>query len=104
MGGLGWYGSEGLPYGKLGFSSNGRWVSAEKASLRESICAWISGMGQAEEHFSKMRMWRVKYSRASELNSGSGEVIAICCGQTVLSINTILPLRAVSLPSEAWYK
>jgi hypothetical protein len=51
-------------------------MSAEKASRTESICLCMSGMGHADMHFSRILMWRVKYSRASEFRSGSGEVIA----------------------------
>lgn len=51
-------------------------MSAENASLNASICACISGIGQEDEHCSSIRMCRVKYSRASEWNSGSGDVIA----------------------------
>ena len=50
----------GLPNGKLDFNSKGLLVSAENASLRESICVCISGIGQAEVHCSRMRIWRVK--------------------------------------------
>lgn len=77
MGGLGCRaGTPGLPYGKLGFSSKGRVVSAEKASRRASICFCMSGCGHAFVQASRMRIWRVKYSLASLLNSGSGDVMA----------------------------
>lgn len=66
----------GLPYGKLGFSTNGFLVSAENASRMESTCLCMSGMGQELMHFSNIRIWRVKYWRASEFRSGSGEVSA----------------------------
>ena len=78
IGGLGCNVNElpGLPYGKLGLNSKGLLVSAEKASRRASICACISGIGQDDVQFSRMRIWRVKYSFASVLKSGSGEVSA----------------------------
>ena len=66
----------GLPYGKLGLRTNAFRVSAEKASRTESICRCISSIGQAPMHFSSILMCRVKYSRASVLKSGSGEVKA----------------------------
>lgn len=66
----------GLPYGKLGFSTKGFLVSAEKASRMESICFCTSGIGHACMTFSNTLMCLVKYSRASEFKSGSGEVRA----------------------------
>lgn len=66
----------GLPYGKLALSSKGLLVFAEKASRSASICACISGIGHEDVQFSKIRICRVKYSFASVLKSGSGDVSA----------------------------
>ena len=66
----------GLPYGKLGLSSKGLLMSAEKASRRESICSLISGMGHESEHCSRIRICRGKYSAASSFKAGSGDVSA----------------------------
>lgn len=66
----------GLPYGKLGFRTNGFRISAENASRSASICCCMSGIGQELVHFSSILICRVKYSRASVLRSGSGEVRA----------------------------
>ena len=66
----------GLAYGKLGFISNGLLISAENASRSDWICACKSGWGHTLLHFSRMRMCLVKYSLASVLYSGSGEVMA----------------------------
>ena len=69
-------GAPGLPYGNVGFKTNGFRISAEKASRSASICCCISGIGQELVHFSKILMCRVKYSRASVFKSGSGDVSA----------------------------
>ena len=53
-------------------------MSAEKASRTESTCFCMSGIGHALMHFSNILICRVKYSRASELRSGSGDVRATC--------------------------
>lgn len=55
----------GLPYGKLGLRTKGFLTSAEKAWRIESTCRCMSGIGQAPMHFSRIRICRVKYSRAS---------------------------------------
>jgi hypothetical protein len=70
------FGAPGLPYGKLGLSTKGFLISAENASRNASICCCISGIGQELVHFSKILICRVKYSRASEFSSGSGDVSA----------------------------
>ena len=70
----------GLPYGKLALSSKGLLMFAEKASRSASICACISGIGHDDVQLSRIRICRVKYSFASVLKSGSGEVSATYTG------------------------
>ena len=63
--------------GKESLNWKGLSRSAENAARRPLICASVSGICHAETQRSKIRMCRTKYSRASELNSVSGEQIAI---------------------------
>lgn len=74
--GLVFKGAPGLPYGNEGLRTKGFRMSAENASRSASICCCMSGIGHELVHFSRILMCRVKYSRASRLRSGSGDVIA----------------------------
>ena len=76
--------SEGLPVENEDLSLNGWFRFSENALRSWLICSCVSGMDH-KLHCSRTCIWRVKYSRASELNSGSGEVKAIYA-----SISTVL--------------